>query len=76
MPVVGLRGLVWGVPGENAHWVNRLRLGIGLGFRAFIHRGLTDKTTVIMLTNGGQTDRVKINEAIINILSGSPHRLP
>jgi CubicO group peptidase (beta-lactamase class C family) len=34
------------------------------GFRAFIERRLSRRVTVIMLTNGGYTDRMKINNDI------------
>lgn len=39
------------------------------GFRAFIERRLTNRTTVIMLTNGGDTNRMAINNRIQDILS-------
>lgn len=38
------------------------------GFRAFIERRLSRRITVIMLTNGGDTDRMKINKGIQKIL--------
>jgi CubicO group peptidase (beta-lactamase class C family) len=38
------------------------------GFRAFIERRLAQRTTVIMLTNGGDTNRMAINESIQRIL--------
>ncbi|MEP7365159.1 MAG: serine hydrolase domain-containing protein [Acidobacteriota bacterium] len=38
------------------------------GFRAFIERRLSRRVTVIMLTNGGDTDRMKINNDIQRIL--------
>jgi CubicO group peptidase (beta-lactamase class C family) len=40
------------------------------GFRAFIERRLHDRITVIMLTNGGDTNRMAINAAIQRILAG------
>ena len=40
------------------------------GFRAFIERRLTSRMTVIMLTNGGDTDRMAINDRIQRILRG------
>jgi len=46
------------------------------GFRAFIERRLDDKITVIMLTNGGDSKRIQINEAIQHILAGQPYTLP
>ncbi len=68
-------GFGWNVT-EDGHGRSVWHTGNTCGFRSYIYRGLTERTTVIMLTNGGQTDRVKINEAIINILSGKPHRRP
>ncbi|MBL8214198.1 MAG: beta-lactamase family protein [Bryobacterales bacterium] len=38
------------------------------GFRAFIERRLSRRITVIMLTNGGDTDRMKINGEVQRIL--------
>jgi CubicO group peptidase (beta-lactamase class C family) len=58
----------------DRHGKSMWHTGNTCGFRAYIHRGLTDKTTVIMFTNRGQTDRIGINEAIINIRSGRFHR--
>ena len=40
------------------------------GFRAFIERRLSNRVTVIMLTNGGDTNRMAINEDIQRILAG------
>jgi hypothetical protein len=39
------------------------------GFRAFIERRLADRITVIMLTNGGDTNRMTINDSIQRILT-------
>ena len=47
------------------------------GFRALIERRLRDRTTVIMLTNGGDTNRMAINDRIQQILRGdAPAPLP
>jgi|HubBroStandDraft_1064217.scaffolds.fasta_scaffold15875_2 CubicO group peptidase (beta-lactamase class C family) len=46
------------------------------GFRAFIGRQLTDRVTVIMLTNKGNSKRLDINAAIQNILADKPYVLP
>jgi CubicO group peptidase (beta-lactamase class C family) len=46
------------------------------GFRAFVGRRLADKTTVILLTNRGNSKRQEINDAILNILDGKPYVLP
>jgi CubicO group peptidase (beta-lactamase class C family) len=40
------------------------------GFRAFIERRLRDRITVVMLTNGGDTNRMAINDRIQRILRG------
>jgi CubicO group peptidase (beta-lactamase class C family) len=45
------------------------------GFRAFIERRLRDRITVIMLTNGGDTDRMAINASIQRILRGDQPQL-
>jgi Beta-lactamase len=50
--------------------------GNNAGFRAFIGRRLTDRVTVIMLTNKGNSKRLDINAAIQNILAGKPYVLP
>ncbi len=46
------------------------------GFRAFIGRRLSDRVTVIMLTNKGNSKRLDINTAIQNILAAKPYVLP
>jgi len=50
--------------------------GSHAGFRALIARYLTDRATVIMLTNRGNSKRLGINTAIRNILAGRPYVLP
>jgi CubicO group peptidase (beta-lactamase class C family) len=40
------------------------------GFRAFIERRLANRITVIMLTNGGDTNRMAINDSIQQVLRG------
>jgi CubicO group peptidase (beta-lactamase class C family) len=45
------------------------------GFRAFIGRRPTEKIAVIILT-AGDSKRMEINDAIINILHGDPYTLP
>jgi hypothetical protein len=42
------------------------------GFRAFIERRLAGRITVIMLTNGGDTNRMAINDSVQRILRGKP----
>jgi CubicO group peptidase (beta-lactamase class C family) len=46
------------------------------GFRAFIERRLGPKTTVILLTNRGNSKRTEINEAIQNIFAAKPYVMP
>lgn len=46
------------------------------GYRAFIGRRLGEKLTVIMLTNKGNSPRMEINDAIVNILHGRAYDLP
>ena len=46
------------------------------GFRAFIGRRLTERVTVIMLTNKGNSKRLDINTGIQNILAARPYILP
>lgn len=50
--------------------------GSTAGYRAFIGRRLGEKLTVIMLTNKGNSPRVEINDAIVNILHGKAYDLP
>lgn len=45
------------------------------GFRAFIGRSLSGKIAVIILT-AGDSKRMEINDAIIDILHGKPYTLP
>jgi CubicO group peptidase (beta-lactamase class C family) len=50
--------------------------GSQAGFRAFVGRYPTDRISVVMLTNKGNSKRMEINTAIQNILAGKPHTLP
>jgi CubicO group peptidase (beta-lactamase class C family) len=50
--------------------------GAAGGYRALIERGLTDKITVIILTNKGNSKRLQINDAIVNILNDRPYVFP
>src|SRR5215469_6291498 len=68
-------GFGWNVVKEDGNkylW----HQGSQAGFRAFIERRLTDRVTVIMLTNKGNSKRQDINAAIQNILAGKPYILP
>jgi CubicO group peptidase (beta-lactamase class C family) len=46
------------------------------GFRAHIQRRLADKITIIMLTNMGNSRRIEIANAIIDLMAGKPFSLP
>jgi CubicO group peptidase (beta-lactamase class C family) len=68
-------GFGWnvGLDGANKYvW----HTGSHAGFRAFVERRLNQQVTVIMLTNRGNSQRLEINAAIQNILSGGPYVLP
>ena len=68
-------GFGWNIVDENGNkylW----HQGSQAGFRAFIGRRLTDRVTVIMLTNKGNSKRLEINAAIQNILADKPYVLP
>jgi CubicO group peptidase (beta-lactamase class C family) len=68
-------GFGWNVSGATDHksvW----HTGNTDGYRAFIERRLTDRATVILLTNKGNSKRLQIKEAIFNLLDGRPYRLP
>jgi len=66
-------GFGWNVA-ENGNYV--WHQGNHAGFRAFIGRRLADRTTVILLTNKGNSKRQDINAAIQKILEGKPYVLP
>lgn len=68
-------GFGWNIVDESGNkylW----HTGNQAGFRAFIGRRLTDRVTVVMLTNRGNSKRLDINAAIQNILAGRPYVLP
>jgi CubicO group peptidase (beta-lactamase class C family) len=50
--------------------------GAAGGYRALIERRLTDGTTVIILTNRGNSKRLEMADAVLNILDGKPYALP
>jgi CubicO group peptidase (beta-lactamase class C family) len=68
-------GLGWNVV-TDAGGTRVWHQGNTAGFRAFIERRLRDRVTVIMLTNGGDTNRMAINDAIQRILRGEEPQLP
>lgn len=67
-------GFGWNIStsdGEKFIWHN----GNADGYRAFIGKRLNEKITVILLT-AGDSKRIEINEAIVNILHNKPYILP
>jgi CubicO group peptidase (beta-lactamase class C family) len=62
-------GFGWNIE-TNATGTRVWHQGNTAGFRAFIERRLADRITVIMLTNGGDTNRTAINDSIQRILRG------
>src|SRR5205085_12294894 len=50
--------------------------GANGGYRALIERRLAEKITVIILTNKGNSKRLEIADAILNIINGKPYSLP
>jgi len=68
-------GLGWNIV-TDAGGTRVWHQGNTAGFRAFIERRLRDRITVIMLTNGGDTNRMAINDAIQRILRGEEPQLP
>lgn len=68
-------GFGWNVGEEDGNkyvW----HQGNRAGFRAFIERWPVDRTTVIILTNKGNSARRDMNAAIRNILADKPYVLP
>jgi len=61
-------GFGWNIV-RDASGVRVWHQGNTAGFRAFMERRLSSRTTVIMLTNGGDTNRMAINEDIQRILA-------
>jgi len=68
-------GFGWNITGTGE---NRMvwHTGNTAGFRAFIERVLKDRIAIIMLTNKGNSKRMEISNAILNILKGLPYQLP
>jgi CubicO group peptidase (beta-lactamase class C family) len=68
-------GFGWNINGTRENktvW----HTGNTAGFRAFIERVLKDKIAIIMLTNKGNSKRMEISNAILNILKGLPYQFP
>ncbi len=61
-------GFGWNIV-RDANGLRVWHQGNTAGFRAFIERRVSSRTTVIMLTNGGDTNRMAINEEIQQILA-------
>jgi CubicO group peptidase (beta-lactamase class C family) len=68
-------GFGWNIE-ENGGSKYLWHQGNHAGFRAFIGRRLTDRVTVIMLTNKGNSKRLDINASVQNILADKPYVLP
>ena len=68
-------GFGWNVEEQGGHKFVWHQGGTG-GFRALIERRLDEKITVIILTNKGNSKRLQINDAILNILNGKPYLFP
>jgi len=68
-------GFGWNV-GEDGGGKYVWHTGSAAGFRALIERRLGPKTTVILLTNRGNSKRMEMNAAIQNILAGKSYALP
>ena len=68
-------GFGWNITGTG---VNKFvwHTGNTAGFRAFIGRVIKDKIAIIMLTNKGNSKRMEISNAILNIFKGLPYQLP
>jgi CubicO group peptidase (beta-lactamase class C family) len=60
-------GFGWNI-GRDASGLKVWHQGNTAGFRAFLERRLSRRITVIMLTNGGDTNRMRINDDIQRIL--------
>ena len=68
-------GFGWNVEEKGGHtfvW----HQGATGGYRALIERRLAEKTTIILLTNRGNSKRLEIADAIVNILNDKPYALP
>ncbi len=68
-------GFGWNITGNKDDLVV-WHTGNTAGYRAFIERRLRDRVAVIMLTNKGNSRRMEISEAVVNILQGWPYKLP
>lgn len=67
-------GFGWNIAikdGDKAIW----HTGNADGYRAFIGRRLSNEIAIIILT-AGDSKRMEINDAIVNILNGKSYRLP
>jgi CubicO group peptidase (beta-lactamase class C family) len=60
-------GFGWNI-GNDSSGLKVWHQGNTAGFRAFMERRLSRRITVIMLTNGGDTNRMKLNDEIQRIL--------
>lgn len=67
-------GFGWNIV-DDADGMRVWHQGNTAGFRAFIERRLGNRISVIMLTNGGDTNRMAINDNIQRILQGTSPQL-
>jgi tetratricopeptide (TPR) repeat protein len=68
-------GFGWNVTGEGdgkSIW----HTGKTAGYRAFLGRRLKDRSTIILLTNQGDSKRMEISQALLHLLSDEPYALP
>jgi CubicO group peptidase (beta-lactamase class C family) len=68
-------GFGWNIDEQDGHkfvW----HQGATGGYRALIERRLAEKITVIILTNKGNSKRLEINDAILNIMHAQPYVFP
>ncbi|HSU97880.1 MAG TPA: serine hydrolase [Gemmatimonadaceae bacterium] len=68
-------GFAWNIDYQDGHkfvW----HQGATGGYRALIERRLYEKTTILILTNKGNSKRLEIADAIMNILGGKPYTFP
>ena len=68
-------GFGWNIV-TDANGMRVWHQGNTAGFRGFIERRLRERITVIMLTNGGDTNRMAINDDIQRILRGETPQFP
>jgi CubicO group peptidase (beta-lactamase class C family) len=68
-------GFGWNVGDEHGRQVVWHQGATG-GYRALMERRPADRTAIIILTNRGNSKRLEIADAILNILDGKPYVFP